>query len=154
MSAENCHQNDRTNSRQRKTRTTNDEITVTGQCNETGWYCFEYNGQTAYVFADYVGDNKVEVAQPSSGGGSSLLSADGTTITLNGTDYPVRTWIDLENLFIYFEPSLNLPFEDDRAPILNSRDKGAFGCDQCYTLVDRGYTIGMMSANWMENQKI
>ena len=110
---------------------------------------FEHNGQTAYVFNDYVSDNKVEVAQSNSGGGSSLLSADSTTITLNGTDYPVRTWIDMENLFIYFEPSLNLPFEGDRAPILNSRDNGAFGCDQCYTLVDRGYSIGMMSANWI-----
>ena len=43
---------------------TNDEITITGQCNETGWYRFEYNGQTAYVFGDYVSDNKVEVAPP------------------------------------------------------------------------------------------
>ena len=43
---------------------TNDEITITGQCNETGWYRFEYNGQTAYVFNDYVSDNKVEVASP------------------------------------------------------------------------------------------
>ena len=43
---------------------TNDEITITVQCNETGWYRFEYNGQTAYVFADYVSDNKVEVAPP------------------------------------------------------------------------------------------
>ncbi|MCH5339365.1 MAG: sigma-70 family RNA polymerase sigma factor, partial [Acetatifactor sp.] len=40
---------------------TNDEITVTGQCNETGWYRFEYNGQTAYVAGNYVSDNKVEV---------------------------------------------------------------------------------------------
>ena len=43
---------------------TNDEITITGQCNETGWYRFEYNGQTAYVAGNYVGDNKVEVAPP------------------------------------------------------------------------------------------
>ena len=116
---------------------TNDEITITGQCNETGWYRFEYNGQTAYVFADYVSDNKVEVAQSGSGGGSSLLSADGTTITLNGTDYPVRTWIDMEDLFIYFEPSLNLPYGSDPAPILYNGGE-YFGSEQYNILRSRG----------------
>lgn len=42
---------------------TNDEITITGQCNETGWYRFAYNGSTAYVSNKYIGANKVEVQQ-------------------------------------------------------------------------------------------
>lgn len=48
---------------------TNDEITITGQCNETGWYRFEYNGGVAYVSDKYVGENKVEVQQDTSGNG-------------------------------------------------------------------------------------
>ena len=48
---------------------TNDEITVTGQCNETGWYRSEYNGSIAYVSDKYVGENKVEVQQDTSGNG-------------------------------------------------------------------------------------
>ena len=41
---------------------TNQEIAVTGQCNETSWYRFEYNGQTAYVSNNYISDTKIEVA--------------------------------------------------------------------------------------------
>ena len=127
---------------------TNDEITITGQCNETGWYRFEYNGQTAYVFADYVGDNKVEVAQSNSGGSStaSLVSADGT-IELNGTVYPVRTWIDMGNWFLYIEPDLVNPRNNSTAwsGHIQSRGDGSFGCDQHYTLLDRGYSVGMNS---------
>ena len=42
---------------------TNDEITITGQCNETGWYRFDYNGSVAYISDKYVGENKVETVQ-------------------------------------------------------------------------------------------
>ena len=42
---------------------TNDEIAITGKCNETGWYMFEYNGSVAFVSNKYVGENKVEVQQ-------------------------------------------------------------------------------------------
>lgn len=42
---------------------TNTEITVTGKCNETGWYRFVYNGSVAYVSNKYVSENKVEVQQ-------------------------------------------------------------------------------------------
>ena len=53
---------------------TNDEIAISGQCNETDWYQFEYNGKVAYVSNKYVGENKVEVQQQAtanSGGSSS-----------------------------------------------------------------------------------
>lgn len=43
---------------------TNDEIVVTGQCNETGWYRISYNGGTAYVSNAYVASEKVAVQQP------------------------------------------------------------------------------------------
>ena len=38
----------------------NEEIEVTGQCNETGWYRFEYNGVTSYVSNNYVSDTMTE----------------------------------------------------------------------------------------------
>lgn len=48
---------------------TNDEVKVTGQCNETSWYRIEYNGNTAYVSNKNVGVDKVvvqsEVTEPS-----------------------------------------------------------------------------------------
>ena len=42
----------------------NQTVTVTGQCNETGWYRIDYNGSAAYVSNNYLGDSKVEVQQP------------------------------------------------------------------------------------------
>ncbi|MCH5343390.1 MAG: sigma-70 family RNA polymerase sigma factor [Acetatifactor sp.] len=53
----------------------NQEVSVTGQCDETGWYRFEYNGQTAYVSDNYLSDSKVEVAQAASSGGSSASTS-------------------------------------------------------------------------------
>lgn len=41
----------------------NQEITVLGQCNETSWYMFDYNGQTAFVSNSYLSTEKVEVQQ-------------------------------------------------------------------------------------------
>ena len=42
---------------------TNQEVTVTGQCNETGWYRFEYNGSVAYVSNNYLSDTKNRLLQ-------------------------------------------------------------------------------------------
>lgn len=39
---------------------TNDEVKVTGKCNETGWYRIEYSDSVAYVSDSYLVDNKVE----------------------------------------------------------------------------------------------
>ena len=42
---------------------TNQEVSVTGQCNETGWYRISYNGSEAFVSDKYLGESKVEVQQ-------------------------------------------------------------------------------------------
>jgi len=39
---------------------TNDEVRVTGKCNETGWYRIEYSDGIAYVSDEYLVDEKVE----------------------------------------------------------------------------------------------
>ena len=68
----------------------NDEITVTGQCNETGWYRFDYDGKVAYVSNKYVGENKVEEQQqaPIDNGGS-------TSTASNSCPYPL--WQPVDN---------------------------------------------------------
>lgn len=40
---------------------TNQEVTVTGQCNETGWYKISYNGGEGFVSNSYLGSEKVAV---------------------------------------------------------------------------------------------
>lgn len=40
---------------------TNQEVTVTGQCNETGWYRISYNGGEGFVSDSYLGTEKVAV---------------------------------------------------------------------------------------------
>lgn len=40
----------------------NDEVKVTGQCNETNWYRIEFGGKEAYVSNNYLVDEKVVVA--------------------------------------------------------------------------------------------
>lgn len=45
----------------------NQEVTVTGQCNETGWYRIKLNDSDAYVSNKYLSDEPVATAQASTG---------------------------------------------------------------------------------------
>lgn len=57
---------------------TNDEVTVTGQCNETGWYRISYGGGVAYVSNSYVASEKVAVQNnANSGAGNSAAGNNG-----------------------------------------------------------------------------
>lgn len=49
---------------------TNQEVTVTGQCNETGWYKISYNGGEGFVSNSYLGTEKVAVKSSQSKGSS------------------------------------------------------------------------------------
>lgn len=42
----------------------NDEVHVTGQCNESGWYRIVYNGGIGYVSNKYLGSEMVVIATP------------------------------------------------------------------------------------------
>ena len=70
----------------------NDEITVNGQCNETGWYRFDYNGSVAYVSNKYVGANRVEAQAAATSG----HWYDG---------YQYYTWYDMGSYFFYLTPT-------------------------------------------------
>ena len=81
---------------------TNQEIAVTGQCNETCWYRFEYNGQTAYVSNNYISDTKIEVAaadpapeQAAPAQETASASTSTASSIPNASDYPVGVWIDM-----------------------------------------------------------
>ena len=77
---------------------TNDEIAITGQCNETNWYRFEYNGQTAYVSNSYISDTKIEVAAAEPAPEQAAASATSTASSIpNASDYPVGVWINMGN---------------------------------------------------------
>ena len=75
---------------------TNDEITITGQCNETSWYRFEYNGSVAYVSNKYVDKNKVEIQAPANNSGSSGGQASSGQKNWQD-DYQSYTWYDMND---------------------------------------------------------
>lgn len=69
----------------------NQEAAVTGQCNETGWYRIEFDGNTAYVSDSCLVDNKIET-QAESGAGT---TDSDTSTTASGSSgecpYPLYT---------------------------------------------------------------
>lgn len=70
---------------------TNQEVTVNGTCNETGWYRFDYNGVTAYVSNNYLSDTKIEVAQAE--------PEQTQQSTQASTSYEAYTWYDMGDFF-------------------------------------------------------
>lgn len=74
---------------------TNNEVKVTGQCNETGWYRIEYNGNTAYVSDSYLVDNKVETQTASTQ--SSGSTAQSSSNQSSSTECPYSLWTMYDN---------------------------------------------------------
>lgn len=90
---------------------TNDEITISGQCNETSWYRFEYNGSVAFVSNKYVSENKVEIQQTTADNSSGQASSG----VKNWQDYyQDHVWYD-EGEFMFI--------------IVDSRDEGCSSVD-------------------------
>ena len=91
-----------TNGKKLGSLSTNDEISITGQCNETSWYRFEYNGNVAFVSNKYVGENKVEIQQAP----ADNSTADTGSAASNWADsYPKNEWIDMGSYFFYIANS-------------------------------------------------
>ena len=65
---------------------TNQEVTVTGQCNETGWYRISYNGAEGFVSNSYLGSEKVAVKSSK----SSSQSSSGTTAEAPAQEAPAE----------------------------------------------------------------
>lgn len=56
--------------------TTNQEVIVNGQCNETSWYRIEYNGSVGYVSNNYLVSEKIEEPTPSATPSESTNNVD------------------------------------------------------------------------------
>lgn len=82
---------------------TNDEITITGQCNENSWYRFEYNGSVAYVSNKYVGENQVEVQAPANNNSGSGSTTSTASHWYDG--YECYTWYDMGEYYFYLTPT-------------------------------------------------
>lgn len=67
---------------------TNQEVSVTGQCNETGWYRINYNGGTAYVSNSYLGDSKVETKKNTNSNNSSQSNSNAGTSSDTSNQQP------------------------------------------------------------------
>ena len=76
--------------------TTNQEITVNGVCDQTGWFRFDLNGTVAFVSNRYVSDEKVEKPAasetPSNGGNSTANSGSTASKTC-----PYALWQPIDN---------------------------------------------------------
>ena len=87
--------------------TTNQEITVNGVCDQTGWFRFDLNGTVAFVSNRYVSDSKVEKPAasetPSNGGNST--AGTGSTASNWADSYPKNQWIDMGEYFFYIANS-------------------------------------------------
>lgn len=57
----------------------NQEVTVTGQCNETGWYRIKFNGGDACVSNKYLSDEPAATAQASTGKTKNTSTANAST---------------------------------------------------------------------------
>ena len=87
----------------------NQEVAVTGQCNETGWYRIEFDGNTAYVSDSYLVDNKIETQTESTAGttasDTSATASDTSTTASNNSGecpYALYTVIDEGGDNVYF----------------------------------------------------
>ena len=58
---------------------TNQEVTVTGQCNETGWYRISYNGGEGFVSNSYLDTEKVVVKSQNTAKSSEATQAPAET---------------------------------------------------------------------------
>lgn len=88
---------------------TNDEVAVTGQCNETGWYRISYNGSEAFVSNTYLGENKVEVMQAtqsaseqSAGSQQSTAGQEATASNLSNCPYTLNKIFDDGGDYVYY----------------------------------------------------
>ena len=94
---------------------TNQEITVNGVCDQTGWFRFDLNGTVAFVSNRYVSDSKVEVAPPANnnnGSGSAASNTGSTSGAFNEADFPTPyAIINKGGLNVYFvmgpDPDMN-----------------------------------------------
>ena len=104
---------------------TNNEVKVTGQCNETGWYRIEYDGNTAYVSDSYLVDNKIETQTATNKDNTDDTASAGNTSntsntsSANDTASAEQSNENLPALYTVYYDNLGIPYayvtqDDDR----------------------------------------
>ena len=120
---------------------TNDEITISGQCNETGWYRFEYNGNVAFVSNKYVGENKVEVQQQATANSGSSSSGK-----KNWQDYyQDHVWYDMNNFMFIIVDSRDEGTNYTDYSGANATLEARFPGEKVYS----GAGVGLRDGHWM-----
>ena len=67
------------------------EITVTGKCDQTGWYRFDWNGTTGYVSDKYIVSEKPAVNTVANANNSSNTAGNAAAATQQNTAAPAAT---------------------------------------------------------------
>ena len=120
---------------------TNDEIAISGQCNETGWYRFEYNGNVAFVSNKYVGENKVEVQQQATANSGSSSSGK-----KNWQDYyQDHVWYDMNNFMFIIVDSRDEGTNYTDYSGANATLEARFPGEKVYS----GAGVGLRDGHWM-----
>ena len=120
---------------------TNDEIAISGQCNETGWYRFEYNGNVAFVSNKYVGENKVEVQQQATANSGSSSSGK-----KNWQEYyQDHVWYDMNNFMFIIVDSRDEGTNYTDYSGANATLEARFPGEKVYS----GAGVGLRDGHWM-----
>lgn len=124
----------------------NQEVKVTGQCNETGWYRIEYSGETAYVSDSYLVDNKVETAKnenkSSDNGGSGNDSSASSSSSDNGSSSDAGSSASSSG------PTVNTIFYDNRGLPYFYVSNETYGTESYYELCDKACAVWNYSEDY------
>ena len=110
---------------------TNDEVKVTGQCNETNWYRIEFDGNVAYVNDGYLGNDKV------------VVQTEETTPPVTNTEI---TTLSFEPYKVYDEGGLNVYYYMN---IDNDLSAERARCDsELHAILSARYPGKHRTSNW------
>lgn len=143
----------------------NQEVAVTGQCNETGWYRISFNGGEGFVSNKYLADEPVaaaagtKTAQAQAGAKTTSSTSTGDPVTdaaiakygpnimifEDGTIYSTETWQQVGN--VDGSPVPSTPAKDIPA---NGFDKGMAQQVWAYVNAERA-AAGLNTLTWDEN---
>ena len=110
---------------------TNQEVTVTGQCNETGWYRISYNGGEGFVSNSYLGTEKVAVKSSSSGTASQSSHPEAPA-----PEAPVEESSDDNSNHFSAEASVEEVMESVGASQLTPDSYHCWYCEEIFSTVD------------------
>ena len=116
------------------------EITVTGKCDQTGWYRFELNNTTGYVSDKYIVSEKPAVNTVASTNNSNNTAGNTTAATQQNTAAPAATPAPAQTTTTNTTPNSSEPYFD-RAM-----------AEQIFALVNADrVAIGLNALEWSED---